>query len=56
MSAGGNPLRAAAVLMLLMAILSVLLLSACAPTPFLVGREVSTPAGCVDAKERGHEC
>lgn len=31
-------------------------LAGCAPTPFVAGREVGTPAGCIEARERGHEC
>jgi len=33
-----------------------ILLAGCAPTPFVTGREISTPAGCAEARERGHEC
>lgn len=28
----------------------------CAPTPFHEGAAVKAPAGCQQAKERGHEC
>jgi len=32
------------------------LIAGCVPTPFVGGREISTPAGCTEARERGHEC
>ncbi len=31
-------------------------LSGCAPTPFTIGPEVLPPAGCTEARGRGHEC
>lgn len=39
-----------------LATLLVLELSACAPKQFVLGDEITTPAGCVAARERGHEC
>lgn len=50
-----NPLRAAVVLAVLMLALFGLL-AGCAPTPFVVGDVVAPPAGCVEARERGHAC
>lgn len=48
-------LQTAAVLVVLMLLLAVVL-AACVPTPFIAGREVAPPAGCADARERGHGC
>lgn len=53
-------LQSAAVLVVLMLLLAAGL-AACAgvpaaPTPFEAGRAVSTPAGCAEARSRGHEC
>lgn len=36
--------------------LAVLLLSACAATPFELGTEVPPPAGCADLRTRGGQC
>ena len=38
------------------AALIVLLIAGCAPTPFELGREVSPPNGCIEARKVGHEC
>lgn len=53
-------LQSAAVLVVLMLLLAAGL-AACAgasdaPTPFEAGRVIGTPAGCVEARSRGHEC
>lgn len=50
-----NVLRSACILAALMPVLFGLL-AGCTPTPFVAGREISTPAGCAEARERGHEC
>lgn len=50
-----NVLRSACILVVLMLALAVGL-AACVPTPFVAGREIAPPAGCADARERGHEC
>ncbi|MNR54575.1 hypothetical protein D3C85_1747890 [compost metagenome] len=33
-----------------------LLLIGCAPTPFVLGPEVSPPPGCIDLRARGGSC
>lgn len=55
MSRRPHVLQTAAVLVVLMLALAVGL-AACVPTPFIAGREIAPPAGCVEARERGHEC
>lgn len=38
-------------------VLIMLQLSGCTPTRFIIGDEISTPQGCVEARKRGpHEC
>ena len=32
------------------------LLAGCAPTPFVLGPEVSPPPGCIDLRARGGAC
>lgn len=51
-----NPLRAAFILSVLMLAVLAVVLAGCAPTPFVVGDVVAPPAGCVEARERGHAC
>lgn len=59
-----NVLQSAAVLVLLMLCLAglVAVLAGCAsaqadaPTRFEAGRPIGTPAGCVEARRRGHDC
>lgn len=53
-----NVLRAASLLALMMFVL-LWLLAGCSsvpPTPFAAGQSIGTPAGCLEARERGHEC
>ncbi|WP_203466402.1 hypothetical protein [Dechloromonas sp. TW-R-39-2] len=49
-------LQTAALLAVAMLILLCGFLAGCAPTPFVTGRIVAPPAGCSDARERGHDC
>ena len=39
-----------------LATLLALELSGCAPKQFVLGDEITTPAGCVEARARGHDC
>ena len=39
-----------------LATLVVLELSGCAPQQFVLGDEITTPQGCVEARKRGHDC
>ncbi len=42
--------------LVVMATVAVLELSGCAPKQFVLGAEITTPQGCVEARERGHDC
>lgn len=51
----GNVLRTACLLpALMLALLDCLV--GCTPTPFVAGVPMVPPTGCVEARERGHEC
>jgi len=49
-------LQTVAVLAVVMALLLWLLTGCATPSAFVAGAVVSPPAGCTDARERGHEC
>lgn len=42
--------------MVALAALAILDMTGCAPRQFVLGAETQPPAGCVAARERGHEC
>lgn len=40
----------------LFGVIQAAVLTACTATPFVLGDEAKPPQGCIEARERGHEC
>ena len=53
-----KPVIRSLILIGLVAIVTVLFLhvTGCAPKQFVLGDEITTPQGCVEARKRGHDC